>query len=54
MNVFKLEKERIASVRVSSSLFFVKQKQLYLFDLTTKNKQVMAPVQTAGKQVLLN
>lgn len=54
MNVFKLERERHASVRVSSSLFFVKQKQLYLYDLTTRNKQVMAPIQTAGKQVLLN
>jgi len=38
MSVFKLEKERHASVRVGSSLFFVKQKQLYMYDLTTNNK----------------
>lgn len=25
-----------------------------MYDLTTQNKQVMAPIQTAGKQVLLN
>ena len=38
MNVFKLERERHASVRVGSSLFFVKQKQLYLYDLTARSK----------------
>ena len=49
MNVFKLEKERHASVRIGSSLFYVKQKQLYMYDLSSRNKQVMAPIQTAGK-----
>ena len=54
MNVFKLERERHASYRHGSSVFFVKAKQLYLYDLTSKTKSVLAPVQTSGKQVLLN
>ena len=54
MNVFKLERERHASYRVGSSVFFVKVKNLYLYDLSTKQKTVMAPIQTSGKQVLLN
>jgi coatomer protein complex subunit alpha (xenin) len=54
MNVFKLEKERHASVRVGGSIFFVKNKQLFLYDLSNQSKQVMAPVQIGGKNVLLN
>lgn len=54
MNVFKLERERHASVRVSSSIFYVKNKNLYLYDLTTKNKSLVCPITTNGKQVLLN
>ena len=54
MNVFKLERERHASYRIGSSVFFVKAKQLYLYDLSTKQKAIMAPIQTSGKQVLLN
>ena len=52
--MFKLERERHASVRVSSSIFYVKNKNLYLYDLTTKNKSLVCPITTNGKQVLLN
>jgi hypothetical protein len=44
MNVFKLERERHSSYRVGSSIFYVKAKQLYLYDLNSKNKSIMAPV----------
>ena len=38
MNVFKLEKERYASVRVGSAILFVKNKQLYSYDLSNQTK----------------
>ena len=44
MNVFKLEKERHASVRVGGNIFFVKSKQLFMYDLSSQGKSVMAPV----------
>lgn len=54
MNVFKLERERHASLRVSSSLFYVKNKNLITYDLNNKQKTVVCPVTNGGKQVLLN
>ena len=54
MVVFKIERENYASVRSGSHIFFVKNKNLMFHDLSTKDKQIMAPVNTNGKQVLLN
>mgnify|MGYP000064593794 FL=1 len=54
MSVFKLERERHASQRIGSSIFFVKSKNLYVYDLSSKEKTLMAAVNTNGKQVLLN
>ena len=54
MSVFKLERERHASQRMGSSIFFVKSKNLYAYDLSAKDKTLMAAVNTNGKQVLLN
>ena len=54
MCVFKLERERHASQRIGSSIFFVKNKNLYVYDLSQKEKTLMAAVNTNGKQVLLN
>lgn len=52
MMVFKIERERFASQRIGSFIFYVKNKNLYYHDLSTKEKTVMAPVNTNGKQVL--
>ena len=54
MIVFKIERENYASVRSGSHIFFVKNKNLMFHDLSTKDKQIMAAVNTNGKQVLLN
>lgn len=54
MVVFKIERENYASVRAGSHIFFVKNKNLMYHDLSSKEKQVMAAVNTNGKQVLLN
>jgi hypothetical protein len=49
MSVFKLERERHASQRIGSSIFFVKSKNLYVYDLSTKEKNIIAAVNTNGK-----
>ena len=54
MCVFKLERERHASARFGSSIFFVKNKNLYNYDLSSKEKSLLSAVNTNGKQVLLN
>mmetsp|Transcript_7397 Transcript_7397/g.12486 ORF Transcript_7397/g.12486 Transcript_7397/m.12486 type:complete len:440 (+) Transcript_7397:513-1832(+) len=54
MSVFKIERERHASQRIGSTIFFVKNKNLYYFDLSTKERNLLAAVSTSGKQVLLN
>ena len=54
MSVFKLERERHASQRMGSSIFFVKSKQLYAYDLSAKDKTLLAAVNTNGKAALLN
>jgi coatomer subunit alpha len=54
MNVFKLERERHASVRIGPNVFYVKNKNFYLYDLKQRSKTVVCPVNTSGKQVLLN
>ena len=54
MCVFKLERETYASARTGSPIFFVKNKNLYYHDLSTKEKTIMAPVNTNGKQVMMN
>lgn len=54
MTVFKLERESYQSARSGSLIFFVKNKNLYYHDLSTREKTIMAPVNTNGKQVLMN
>ena len=54
MMVYKLERESVCSARMGSSIFFVKNKNLYCHDLSTKDKTILAPVNTNGKQVLMN
>jgi len=54
MTVFKLERERHASQRIGSNIFFVKNKSLYVHDLSTKENLLLAVVNTNGKQVMLN
>ena len=54
MCVFKLERETYASARTGSLIFFVKNKNLYYHDLSTKEKTIMAPVNPNGKQVMMN
>lgn len=54
MSVFKIERERHASQRIGSNIFFVKSKNLYVYDLSAKEKFLVAAVNTNGKQVLLN
>jgi coatomer subunit alpha len=54
MNVFKLERERHASWRVGSSVFYVHDSKLVAYDLSTKNKTTMSQIQINSKQVLLN
>ena len=49
MCVFKLERETYASARSGSMIFFVKNKNLYYHDLSSKEKTIMAPVNTNGK-----
>ena len=44
MCVFKLERERHASTRVGSAFLYVKQKNLFAYDLTSKQKALMAPI----------
>lgn len=41
MIVFKIEKEIVASARMGSHIFFAKNKNLYFYDLSTKEKQIM-------------
>ena len=54
MMVFKLERERHSSVRQGSNIFFVKNKNLYTYDLSSKEQTLLSAVNTNGKQVLLN
>ena len=54
MMVYKLERECYASARIGSNIFFVKNKNLNFHDLSTKEKTIMAPVNTNGKQVMNN
>jgi len=54
MTVFKLERERHSSVRFSSNLFFVKNRNLYNYDLSTKEQSLLSAVNTNAQQVLLN
>ena len=49
MSVFKLERERHASQRIGSTIFYVKNKNLYAYDLSAKVKQLCAAVNTNGK-----
>jgi len=49
MIVFKIERENYASVRSGSHIFYVKNKNLSYHDLSTKEKQIMAAVNTNGK-----
>mmetsp|Transcript_33362 Transcript_33362/g.51156 ORF Transcript_33362/g.51156 Transcript_33362/m.51156 type:complete len:223 (-) Transcript_33362:2335-3003(-) len=54
MCVFKIERERHASQRIGSNIFYVKNKNLYVYDLSIKEKSLLAAVNTNNKQVLLN
>ena len=54
LTVFKLERENYASARAGSLIFFVKNKNLYCHDLSSKEKTLMAAVNSNGKQVMLN
>lgn len=54
MIVFKLERESYASARAGSLIFFVKNKNLCYHDLAGKDKTTLCPVNTNGKQVLMN
>lgn len=55
MSVFKIERERHSSVRMGSHIFFVKSKNLYYYDLSTKEQTLMSMVNSSSKQeVLLN
>jgi hypothetical protein len=49
MMVYKLERENYASARMGSFIYFVKNKNLYFHDLSSKDKTIMAPVNTNGK-----
>jgi hypothetical protein len=49
MTVFKLERESYASTRAGSLIFFVKNKNLYYHDLSTKEKTLLSAVNTNGK-----
>jgi hypothetical protein len=39
---------------MGSNIFYVKNKNLYTFDLSTKDKTLLSAVSTNGKQVMLN
>jgi coatomer protein complex subunit alpha (xenin) len=52
--VFKLERERFASQRVGQHVFFVKNKSLYAYDLSTNDRQLLSPVNVSGKQIMNN
>jgi hypothetical protein len=54
MCVFKMERERYASTRIGSCFVYVKAKNLYAYDLTSKQNHLLAPIQINGKQVMLN
>jgi len=54
MSVFKIERERYASQRIGQNIFFVKSKNLYTYDLSTREKSLLAAVNTLGKQPLMN
>lgn len=54
MTVFKLERERYASQRVGQHIFYVKSRNLYVYDLSTKEKSLLSAVNTVGKQPLMN
>ena len=54
MCVFKLEKERHASVRVGSAIFYVKAANLYMFNIQTVKQNVLQPITINGKAVMLN
>ena len=53
MCVFKIERESMQSCRIGSHLLFVKSKVLFVHNLSKDDKQIMAPVNTNGKAVLL-
>lgn len=54
MQVFKMERERHPSVRLGSAIFYVKAKNLFIYDLQSKQKALLSPITVAGNQVLLN
>ena len=54
MVVFKIEREIVASARIGSHVFFVKNKSLYFHDLSAKSHTLLTQVNTNGKSVLLN
>jgi hypothetical protein len=49
MCVFKMERERYASARIGSCFLFVKAKNLFAYDLQSKQKHLLAPIQINGK-----
>lgn len=54
MFVFKMEREKYCSVRVSSSIFYVKSKNLMYYDISTQESHILAPVNNNGKPVMNN
>lgn len=54
MAVFKLERERFATIRAGQHIFFVKNKSLFMYDLGTKEKAMITTVNSPGKQVFNN
>ena len=49
MSVFKLEREKIPSIRIGQFIIFAKNKNLYCSDLSTKEKFILAAINTNGK-----
>ena len=49
-----MERERHPSVRLGSAIFYVKAKNLFIYDLQSKQKALLSPITVAGNQVLLN
>jgi len=54
MTVFKLERERFATQRIGSYVIYPKAHNLYFYDLSTKEKGVISPINSSGKQVFNN
>lgn len=54
MSVFKIERERFASARLGQHIFFVKNKNMYAYDLSAKEKNLLNAVNTLGSQSLMN